>query len=37
MPDLPLVQQIFLGGVVAFFSTFIVVMGGTYYYVNRKG
>ncbi len=37
MPDLPLIQQIFLGGVVTAFAAFIVVMGGTYYYVNRKG
>ncbi|MFN3511493.1 MAG: hypothetical protein ACK41C_00480 [Phenylobacterium sp.] len=33
MPDLPLAQQIVLGGVVVAFTTFMVALAGTHIYV----
>jgi hypothetical protein len=36
MPDLPLAQQIFLGGVVAAFTIFILAVGWAHVYVNLK-
>lgn len=36
MPDLPLAHQIFLAGVVAAFSVFVLAVGGTHIYVNLR-
>ena len=36
MAHLPLAHQLFLAGVVGAFATFILVVGGTYLYVNLK-
>lgn len=37
MAHLPLIHQLFLGGVVTAFTAFILAVGGTHIYVNLKG